>query len=439
MNIIILSGGSGKRLWPLSNGVRAKQFLRVLPGEEGAESMIERMVRRLRKTFPEAALTVAAPENQLPQLRRRLGDEIRICTEPQQRDTFSAAALACAFLRESGVSPEETVLICPVDPLVEESYYSCLERIYRRAADGETKLMLMGIRPDHPSDQYGYILLEEGKVTGFREKPDRDTAEEYIRSGALWNGGVFAFRLGYLLKIMERETGAKTYAELLSRYSALPSVSFDIAVTEKEKDLGVECYDGSWKDLGTWDALTGAMDRPLSGNAVLAESEDTHVINELKTPLIVLGISHAVVAATPDGILVADKKKSRVLKNYVVPQRPMTEKRIWGEYRVLDYSVQEDGSASLTKQLIIERGKHTSYQYHLYRAESWTVTAGEGTVILDGKKQKIKAGDVIRIRLGMKHLIRADTTLHIIEVQTGKLLSEEDIIRVNYSFESVDD
>ena len=110
MNIIILSGGSGKRLWPLSNGVRAKQFLRVLPGEEGAESMMERMVRRLRKAFPEAAVTVAAPEYQLPQIRSQLGSEISVCIEPMQRGTFSAVALACAFLHEGGVSPEEAVL-----------------------------------------------------------------------------------------------------------------------------------------------------------------------------------------------------------------------------------------------------------------------------------------------------------------------------------------
>ena len=430
MNIILLSGGSGKRLWPLSNGVRAKQFLRVLRGENGAESMIERLYREICAAFPGACVTVAAPENQLPQIRAQLGNAVQISVEPMQRDTFPAVALACALLRENGVSEEEPVLVCPVDALVDECYYECLGQIIRSAAEGKHRLTLMGIRPERPSEKFGYILTDGERVTGFREKPEPAAAEEYIRAGALWNGGVFGFRLGYLQKITERLTGAKNRQELLLRYASLSPVSFDVAVAERENDIGVIRYDGLWEDLGTWDTLTAVMDEPVSGMAVAAETEQTHIINELGMPLIVLGVNNAVVAATPDGILVADKAKSACLKSYVMPQRPMTEKRFWGEYRVLDQTVYADGSAALTKYLVVESGKHISYQYHLHRTESWTVTEGEGTVILDGETRRVRAGDAILIPPGMKHMIRADITMHIIEVQMGDRLTEEDIIRI---------
>lgn len=435
MNIILLSGGSGKRLWPLSNGVRAKQFLRVLRGENGAESMIERMYRKICASFPDASVTIAAPKNQLPQIKAQLGDAVQISAEPMQRDTFPAVALACALLLENGVSEDEPVLVCPVDALVDERYYECLGQIVRSTAEGKHRLTLMGIRPEHPSEKFGYILTDGERVTGFREKPKTAAAEEYIRAGALWNGGVFSFRLGYLREITERQTGAKNRRELLSRYASLSPVSFDIAVAEQESDIGVIRYDGMWEDLGTWDTLTAVMDDPISGMAVAAETEDTHIINELGMPMIVLGIDHAVVAATPDGILVADKAKSGSLKNYVIPQRPMTEKRFWGEYKVLDHAAYANGSAALTKYLIIESGKHISYQYHLHRTESWTVTEGEGTVILNGQTRKVRAGDVILIQPGMKHMIRADTPMHIIEVQMGDCLTEEDIIRIEETYD----
>ena len=193
-------------------------------------------------------------------------------------------------------------------------------------------------------------------------------------------------------------------------------------------------FAGEWKDLGTWNTLTEAMSDEVAGNAVAADCNNTHVINELQIPLIALGVDNLAIAATPDGILVTDKGKSDKLKKYVSDQRPMYEKRVWGEYQVLNYRIQDDGQNFLTKYLIISPGRHISYQRHSYRIEMWTIVDGTGKLILDGVTRQIGRGDSAYIKPGMKHAIKADTELHIIEVQVGDELTEEDIERLDWDW-----
>ena len=435
MNIILLSGGSGTRLWPLSNAVRSKQFLKIFKTETGSESMAQRIYRMIRSVDADAGITIATSQDQVAQIKTQLGEKVSLSVEPCRRDTFPAIVLACAFLAQNGLAGEEPVVVCPIDPLVDEGYFRCLKTMSDAAADGETNITLMGIQPDCPSEKYGYILTDGDRVSGFREKPDENTAKEYIRTGALWNGGVFAFRLDYVLGIAREMFGTSDYQELLQKYDTLEKISFDYAVVEKESRIGLVKYCGQWRDLGTWNDLTQVMADPVRGNAVLAESDNTHVINELNIPLLVLGVHDAVVAATPDGILVADKEVSAKLKNYVSsPKRAMYERRQWGEYKVLDCSIQSDGNSSLTKHLILTEGQHISYQIHSHRTEMWTVTDGEGLLILDGKKRGMVRGDSVTINAGMKHGIKAIKELHIIEVQIGDELTEEDIVRLDYDW-----
>ncbi len=432
MNIILLSGGSGKRLWPLSNEVRSKQFLKIFhKPDRTKESMAQRMYRMIKEVDPDATVTIATSENQIPQIQTQLGDSVGISIEPCRRDTFPAIALATAKLKADGVGTDEPVVVCPVDPYVESDYFECLKELSDDA--GKANLTLMGIEPTYPSEKYGYIIPESKEhisaVKEFKEKPDEEAAKRYIEQCALWNGGVFAFKLSYLLNIAEEIFGTSDYQTLYSTYDKLQKISFDYAVVEKEKSINVIRFNGQWKDLGTWNTLTEAMLEPTAGDAVVDKCENTHVINELGIPLVALGIKDAVISATPDGILVSNKHQSSYLKEYVADSRPMYERRGWGEYRVLDFKSHDDGQNSLVKELVVEAGQHLSYQRHEHRTEIWTFTEGMGVFLLDDKRREISRGDTVVIPAGSKHSIKANTTLHIIEVQIGNELIENDIER----------
>ena len=445
MNIILLSGGSGKRLWPLSNDVRSKQFLKILKKADGTyESMVQRMYRMIREVDPTASVTIATSGNQVASIHSQLGEDIGISVEPCRRDTFPAIALATSYLYDvMGVSEDETVIVCPVDPYVELEYFQMLKKLDERAKTSDAGLVLMGIEPTYPSEKYGYIIPKTSDsisaVETFKEKPDVETAKGYIKSGALWNAGVFAYKLGYVLDIAGSVLGKSTYSELYNDYENLTKISFDYAVVEKEPHIEVMRFSGAWKDLGTWNTLTEAMSDEVSGNAVTAYCENTHVINELQIPLVALGVKNVAIAATPDGILVTDKDESAKLKDYVSEQRPMYEERVWGEYKVLDYRIQNDGQNFLTKHLIISPGKHISYQMHAHRTEMWTCVDGTGKIIVDGEISEIKRGDTAYIKPGTKHAIMAVSELHIIEVQIGDELTEEDIERLDWDWSTMGD
>ena len=443
MNIILLSGGSGKRLWPLSNEVRSKQFLKILRKEDGShESMLQRMHRMILDVDQNARITIATSQNQVPLIHAQLGDQIGISVEPCRRDTFPAIALAAAYLCDvKNVDPKEVVIVCPVDPYVELPYFQMLGRLYEQADKGEANLCLMGIEPTYPSERYGYILPETtdpvSRVLSFKEKPDESGAKTYIRKGALWNAGVFAFRLRYVLDIAREVFGTVSYEELFDHYEDCKKISFDYAVVEKEEKIQVMRFAGTWKDLGTWNTLTETMGTEITGNASAPLCQNTHVINELQIPLIALGVKNLAIAATPDGILVADKDYSDKLKDYVSDQRPMYEERYWGEYKVLDYRIDIDGCNHLTKHLIVAPGRHLSYQRHARRTEMWTVVDGTGTFIIDEKAIPVTRGDYVCVKPGTWHAIGADTELHIIEVQVGDALIEEDIERQELDWENM--
>ena len=442
MNIILLSGGSGTRLWPLSNDVRSKQFLKIFRTADGKhESMVQRMYRMIKEVDPDAAITVATSQNQVSSIRSQLGEDVGISVEPCRRDTFPAIALATAYLHDViGVGKDAPVVVCPVDPFVGIGYFKTLKTLSEAA--GKTNLTLMGIAPTYPSEKYGYIIPNtDGTVRGFKEKPDVPTAERYIAEGALWNGGVFAYKMNYLLAKTEELCGTSDYHQLFENYSTLDKISFDYAVAEHEDSISVIEYDGEWKDIGTWNTFTEAMSEIAGGNVIMGEDneqcENVHVVNELSIPLVALGLKDLAVVATPDGILVTDKGASSYLKKYVPNQRPMYEKREWGEYKVLDYKVNSNGENCLTKQLTVLPEKHLSYQKHSHRSEMWTFVSGEGILILNGIVKKVGRGDTAYIYPEMLHGLKAITELQLIEVQIGDDLIEEDIERVDYDWSKI--
>ena len=430
MNIVLLSGGSGKRLWPLSNDIRSKQFIKIFKGVDGCyESMVQRVYRQIKEVDTNANVTIATSKKQVSILHNQLGDCIGICAEPCRRDTFPAIALATAYLHDvQGISEDEVVVVCPVDPYAEQEYFQALKTLAELAENTESNLTLMGIEPTYPSEKYGYIIPESkkqvDKVKTFREKPESAQAEEYIKEGALWNGGVFAYKIGYVLQKAHELLDFEDYEDLYDKYETLEKISFDYAVVEREPNIQVMRFHGVWKDLGTWNTLTEAMDEFVVGKALMDEScENLHVVNELNIPVVCVGIQNAVISASAEGILVSDKEKTDNLKPLVdkIDQQVMFAEKSWGDFKVID--IEED---SISVKITLKPGHQMNYHSHNHRDEIWTIISGEGKTIVDGMVQNVHPGDVITVEAGCKHTLIADTELKAVEVQIGKEISVHD-------------
>ncbi|MEZ3471965.1 MAG: cupin domain-containing protein [Lachnospiraceae bacterium] len=432
MNIVLLSGGSGKRLWPLSNEIRSKQFLKLLSDANGShESMVQRVYRQITQAGIQANIVVATSATQVESIKGQLPDDVDVVVEPERRNTFPAIVLAASYLEsKKQMDPEETVIVLPVDPYVEVAYFETFKKMDARVQQGGADLVLMGIKPSYPSEKYGYIIPGEGGgVTGFKEKPDEASAKKLIEQGALWNAGVFAFKLKYLMKIADNYLDSREFDDVVANYASLKKDSFDYEVVEKADALAVIPYSGEWKDIGTWNTLTEEMQEESIGDVVLGEAcINTHVINELSIPVVALGTQNLVIAAGQDGILVSDKHKSSYIKPYVenIDNRPMYEERRWGEYKVYDYSQYADGTKSLTKHVTINAGCAQDYHVHRYKDEVITVANGEGELVVDGCLMKLSRGDSISIRRGQKHAIRAFQDLQLISVQISEDNTEND-------------
>ena len=430
MNIVLLSGGSGKRLWPLSNDIRSKQFIKIFQdGNGNYESMVQRVFRQIRTADPEAKITIATSRSQVSAIHNQLGDHVGVSVEPYRRDTFPAIALATAYLTDvQGIDPEESVVVCPVDPYVEADYFEALKQLAAQAEKGESNLVLMGIEPTYPSEKYGYIIpVSKEPVTAvstFKEKPTKDVAEDYIRQGALWNGGVFAYKLKYVLDKAHELMDFTDYQDLYDKYETLTKISFDYAVVEKEKSIQVMRFGGSWKDLGTWNTLTEAMEENVVGNGILNEKcTGVHIINEMDVPVLAMGLHDVVISASPEGILVSDKEQSSYIKPFVdgIEQRVMFAEKSWGSFKVIDVE-----SQSLTIKVTLNTGHSMNYHSHQHRDEVWVVISGKGRTLVDGMEQSVKPGDVITMSAGCRHTIFADTELKLVEVQLGKEISVQD-------------
>lgn len=430
MNIVLLSGGSGKRLWPLSNDVRSKQFIKIFKTEDGEyESMVQRVYRQIRSVDSDATVTIATSKSQVSAINNQLGEGVNVCVEPCRRDTFPAIALATAYLHDvKGIDENESVVVCPVDPYVNRDYFEALAELGKLAENSDANLVLMGIEPTYPSEKYGYIIpADKEKVSNvdtFKEKPDAKTAEEYIAQGALWNGGVFAYKLKYVLDKAHELIDFVDYEDLFTKYETLKKISFDYAVVEQEEKIQVLRFAGEWKDLGTWNTLTEAMVENTIGKVMCNENcENLHVINELNVPILCMGIRDAIVTASAEGILVSEKEQSAQIKPYVdkIDQQIMFAEKSWGNFEVMDVD-----KSSMTIKVTLNPGHRMNYHSHDRRDEVWTILAGRGRTIVEGMEQLVGPGDVITIQAGCKHTIIAETELKVMEVQLGEEISVHD-------------
>lgn len=430
MRIVLLSGGSGKRLWPLSNDIRSKQFIKFFRKEDGSHvSMLERVYQQVREVLGDVPVTIATSAEQVATINHQLGQGVSLSVEPCRRDTFPAIALAAAYLTDvEKVPADEMVAICPVDPYVETDYFSALKKLTDLVADRNCNLGLLGIEPTYPSEKYGYILPvsddEVSTVKEFKEKPTEEKAQEYISGGALWNGGVFALRISHIQERAKDLLGTAKYEKLLAGYTDLPKISFDYGVVEHEKNILVLRYHGEWRDLGTWNTLTETIDEDAMGKAILSDNcNGVQVINELDMPVLCMGLKDVVIAASPEGILVTDKTQSSFIKPYVekIEQPVRFAETSWGGFRMIDV-----GTDSVTIKVTLLAGNRMRYHSHSRRDEVWVVTWGHGYTVVDGMEQPVKAGDVIAMQIGCRHTIMAETDMELVEVQLGKDISVQD-------------
>lgn len=430
MNYIILSGGSGKRLWPLSNESRSKQFIKFFKNENNEyESMIQKVFKSLKMADENAKIVIATSADQVSILKNQLCDTIDVSIEPCRRDTFPAIALAAAYMHEKKkIGLSETVIVCPVDPYVDLSYFVSIKRLPSVLVSENTILALMGIAPTYPSEKYGYIVPKDydeiSNVQSFIEKPQSELAQRFISEGALWNSGVFAFKLGYILDKARELLGYGDYANLYNHYHELKKISFDYAVVESEESICVLRHNGTWKDLGTWNTLTESINEKIVGNGIVSDScENVSIVNELDIPILAMGLKDVIISASPEGVLVTDKNQSSFIKPYVdqIDQKIRYAEKSWGSYRVLN--VEQE---SVTIKATLKAGHAMNYHSHQKRDEVWNVLSGSGVVCLDGDKLEVTQGNIINIKAGQKHSISAVTELKIIEVQIGKDISVED-------------
>ena len=438
MKIILLSGGAGKRLWPISNSIRSKQFIKLLTSPSGdKESMLQRAVRQIKDVGLSDDIIVMTGIDQKGLIENQVGDKLTIITEPARRNTFPAIYLACAYLYSQGTPTDETVIVLPCDSFASDEYFSLLRNIDEAVSRNSADLVLMGITPTYPSSKYGYIVPANDRqasqsgispIKEFVEKPEITDADNLIKMGALWNGGVYGFKLGYMIDLGFCTFGIKDFQSLVNKYSDLPNSNFSYEVLEKaDCSKAVISYAGDWKDIGTWDALTSEINAPTYGNVKSLDCNRTYIVNELDKPLVCMGCNNMIVAASHDGILVADLDDSENIKHLIgdLPAEPKYREYRWGISKTIGETVPtEDGLLTQTQQLEIKSGCATDYQSNQISDEVWLIAAGKGEIAIDGSIKPVEQNFTTLIPKGAFHAVRATSPMTIIVIRQNRPNSE---------------
>ncbi len=458
---VVMAGGSGTRLWPLSRAGFPKQFL-VLSGNT---SLFQQAVARLdglaNDTLAVSAPVIVGNEEHrflvLDQLRELKSDPGAVLLEPAGRNTAPAVTLAALQALESGLDP--VLVVASADQTVTDgaAYTAALRSAVAMAAEGA--ITVLGITPDRPETGYGYIRADGAKVAQFVEKPDLATAEKYVASGAyFWNAGMFVLKASVWMAALDkfrpdiasacraawavRSTDAKFVRPGKAEFLAVPSESVDYAVMEKcpgVLDIRMQALDAGWNDLGAWEAVWQVTPKDAAGNAhvgdaMVSDSRNT-LVHATSRLVSVVGLDDVVVVETPDAVLVASREKSQDVKN-IVNQLGREQRgeqvlhrkvhRPWGWYDSIDH-----GPRHQVKRIMVKPGASLSLQMHHHRAEHWIVVSGTAEVTNGDKVIMLTENQSTYIPLGQTHRLAnpGKVPLEIIEVQSGSYLGEDDIVR----------
>ncbi len=455
---IVLAGGSGSRLWPLSREELPKQYLNL----QGDGSLLQQTLRRLSSISDASrisivtgrksgALTFHQASQVLPIGRKS------VIEEPVARNTAPAIALALLhLLKYGGARGSDLAFVCPSDHVItdEKKFGDSVEKACIAARQGY--IAVFGIPPTTPETGFGYIRRGEEKgafalVDCFVEKPDRKRAALYLTEGGyFWNGGMFLFRiqdmLDELLQLAPEigEPASRGYDVFLEFFDDLPSVSIDYAVLEKSKIAAIVALEAGWSDVGSWDALYEIREKDAQGNvlsrdAMAFDSRNTLLFSEERL-LVGVDLENLLVVDSADALFIAPRGSSQKVREIVATLKLLGRKetseapevvRPWGRYRIIFA-----GERFKIKHIIVDPGKRLSLQYHLHRSEHWVVVQGKASVALNGSRLILSKGESTFIPLTVSHRLenREIEPLELIEVQIGEYLGEEDIVRIEDDF-----
>ena len=462
---IILSGGAGSRLWPVSRRMHPKPFMEV-----AGKPLLAHALERATSIADEVLIVTNQDhyfltENLLKETPK--APDVSYLLEPKGRNTAPAIALAVRHIQKSH-GDDAVCLVLAADHLISDdaAFEKAVGQASEQAQGGN--LVVFGIRPTAPETGYGYLEVEAASdapqpLMSFVEKPDRTTAEKYLAEGRYyWNSGMFCFTAGAMAENMathagdawaaseaafaaaQEEAGVTRFEE--ASFIAQPDISVDYAVMERADKIAMVPAGFGWSDVGSWDAVAGAHEADENGNSAMGaakvqfvEARNTHIesISHSEKVIAAIGVENLVIIDTPDALLLADRAKSQDVKlvvealkasaNAELTELPATVHRPWGTYGTLK---QEDGYQ--VKRITVAPGQKLSLQYHHKRAEHWIVTQGKAMVQVGEEEFETGPGEYRYIPLGEKHRLTniGDTELVLVEVQVGSYLGEDDIVRI---------
>ena len=451
---IILAGGSGSRLWPLSRELYPKQLLNL----NSDKSLLQSTFERLKMCMPSDNIVSITNTKHSSNVRMQLSEIYEtpvILSEPTAKNTAPAIVLATKFIMQKSNS-DPVIIVVPSDHLIKDNdkFLSTVKKGEKLAEQGY--IVTFGIKPDYPETGYGYINTSEKtgdglKVKKFVEKPDFETAEKYLREGNyFWNSGIFMFKASTLLdetikhapdiaKISEEFDFSKSNEIPFINFDKMPGISIDYAIMEKSDKIALVKLESDWNDLGSWKSIYDVSHKDENGNVFIGHVLDKNSKNSFvyaSSKLVAtIGLEDTVIVETEDAILACKKDQTQNVKHIYDTLKKQNDNthlihktvyRPWGFYTVI-----AQGQGFLTKIIHVNTGQKLSVQSHNYRSEHWVVLTGKAKVILEGQELILSPGHSVDIPVKAIHSLQNpfEEGLEIIEVQKGDPLIEEDIIR----------
>lgn len=459
IHAVIIAGGSGSRLWPLSRQSLPKQFLAL----DGGSSLLQTTIDRLAPTINSRQVLIVTQEALAKGEAYHALLPYQVLFEPVGRNTAPAIALAASYLMRGGADPVMVVL--PADHIIKDElrFREHLGVAIQAAESG--KLITFGIQPTRPDTGFGYIKVRDRadntairEVDRFTEKPDNATARQFLQEGNYyWNSGMFVWRASVILSEIEKHlpevgavvreiaaqsrAGTEFQAAVAQHFAAMPAISIDYGVLEKSDKVALIPCDIGWNDVGSWQAVHEISDQDKDGNAlqgnVVAIDCKNNLIRAEKRLVAAVGVEGLCVVETADAVLISKSDQTQRVREVVdvLQTRGATEhichlkvSRPWGSYTVLE---EEDSDGFKIKRIEVAPGARLSLQSHRHRSEHWVVVSGTATVTNGDEVTTVRKNQSTYIPIGTKHRLEncGDEPLHIIEIQVGDYLGEDDIQR----------